>query len=101
MDYKDSEFASELYVKLRELEDFVVESGYQDKVISSIVFGIITNEDTRKEDEERQVNAVYSYNLMSRNELDVIKHIMDTTYEDDDDDDILGDLLDGLDISLN
>lgn len=101
MDYKDSEFASELYVKLKELEDFVVESGYQDKVISSIVFGIITNEDTRKEDEERQVNAVYSYNLMSRNELDVIKHIMDTTYEDDDDDDILGDLLDGLDISLN
>lgn len=100
MDYKDSEFASELYVKLKELEDFVVESGYQDKVISSIVFGIITNEDTRKEDEERQVNAVYSYNLMSRNELDVIKHIMDTTYEDDDDD-ILGDLLDGLDISLN
>lgn len=100
MDYKDSEFASELYVKLKELEDFVVESGYQDKVISSIVFGIITNEDTRKEDEERQVNAVYSYNLMSRNELEVIKHIMDTTYEDDDDD-ILGDLLDGLDISLN
>ena len=101
MDYKDSEFASELYVKLKELEDFVVEAGYQDKVISSIVFGIITNEDTREEDEERQVNAVYSYNLMSRNELDVIKHIMDTTYEADDDDDILGDLLDGLDISLN
>ena len=101
MDYKDSEFASELYVKLKELEDFVVESGYQDKVISSIVFGIITNEDTRKEDEERQVNAVYSYNLMSRNELDVIKHIMDTTYEDDDDDDILVDLLDGIDIKLN
>ena len=101
MDYKDSEFASELYVKLKELEDFVVESGYQDKVISSIVFGIITNEDTRKEDEERQVNAVYSYNLMSRNELDVIKHIMDTTYLEEDDDDILVYFLDSIDITLN
>ena len=43
MNYEDVEFLSELYAKITDLEEFVKERGYQDRVMSAIVVGLIGN----------------------------------------------------------
>tara|TARA_R100000700_G_scaffold10439_2_gene15234 strand:- start:10829 stop:11119 length:291 start_codon:yes stop_codon:yes gene_type:complete len=91
MNYKDTEFFSELYSKLLEIEDFIDREGYTDRVMSSMVIGLIENE----KGNELEVKSVYSYNLVSRQELQVMKDIMDRTYVDEQDSGLggfLGDL---------
>ena len=98
MNYEDVEFLSELYAKITDIEEFVRERGYEDRVMSAIVVGLM-EEIESPEDESVEMKSLFAYNLDSRQELDIIVDIMQSTYEDDDDS--LRDMLDGLGISLN
>ena len=98
MNYEDVEFLSELYAKITDIEEFVRERGYEDRVMSAIVVGLM-EEIESPEDESVEMKSLFAYNLDSRQELDIIIDIMQSTYEDDDDS--LRDMLDGLGISLN
>ena len=98
MNYEDVEFLSELYAKINELEEFVRERGYQDRVMSAIVVGLM-EEIENPEDESVEMKSPFAYNLDSRDELEIIIDIMQNTFEEDSDS--LGDMLNDLGISLN
>jgi len=98
MNYEDVEFLSELYAKITDIEEFVKERGYEDRVMSAIVVGLM-EEIESAEDESVEMKSLFAYNLDSRQELEIIVDIMQSTYEDDDDS--LRDMLNDLGISLN
>lgn len=98
MNYEDTEFLSELYAKVLEIEELVRERGYEDRVMSAIVVGLM-EEIENPEDESVEMKSLFSYNLDSRDELDIIIDVMNNTYEDDGGE--LRDMLGDLGISLN
>ena len=98
MNYEDTEFLSELYAKVLEIEELVRERGYEDRVMSAIVVGLM-EEIENPEDESVEMKSLFSYNLDSRDELDIIIDVMKNTYEEDGGE--LRDMLGDLGISLN
>jgi hypothetical protein len=98
MNYEDVEFLSELYAKVLEIENFVKSRGYEDRVMSAIVVGLM-DEIESTEDESVEMKSLFSYNLDSWEELDLVIDVMKSTYSDEDDS--LGDMLGDLGISLN
>ena len=98
MNYEDTEFLSELYAKVLEIEELVRDRGYEDRVMSAIVVGLM-EEIENPEDESVEMKSLFAYNLDSRDELEIIMDIMQNTFEDDDDS--LRDMLNSLGISLN
>lgn len=99
MNYEDVEFLSELYTKILEIENLVKERGYEDRIMSAIVVGLM-DEIESAEDESVEMKSLFSYNLDSTEELDIVVDLMRETYEDNTDDD-LRDMLGDLGISLN
>ncbi len=99
MNYEDVEFLSELYTKILEIEDLVKERGYENRIMSAIVVGLM-DEIESAEDESVEMKSLFSYNLDSTEELDIIVDLMRETYEDNTDND-LRDMLGDLGISLN
>lgn len=99
MNHKDEDFIAELYSRLLSLEDFIRAEGYEDRVMSAMIIGII-EEPSDLEAESARMKSIFSYNLTSREELATIKNIMDATYENSIEDD-LDDMLGDLGISLN
>lgn len=98
MNYEDVEFLSELYAKVLEIENLVKDRGYEDRVMSAIVIGLM-DEIESTDDDSVEMKSLFSYNLDSRDELDVIIEVMENTYSEDDDS--LRDMLGDLGISLN
>jgi hypothetical protein len=98
MNYEDVEFLSELYAKVLEIENLVKDRGYEDRVMSAIVIGLM-DEIESTEDDSVEMKSLFSYNLDSREELNIIVEVMTNTYSDDDDN--LSDMLSDLGISLN
>lgn len=98
MNYEDTEFLSELYAKVLEIEELVRERGYEDRVMSAIVVGLM-DEIENPEDESVEMKSLFSYNLDSRDELEIIIDVMNNTYEEDGGE--LRDMLGDLGISLN
>jgi len=98
MNSKDKEFISEAYSLVVKLENLIRDYGYEDRVMSAIVLGVIDIDWDAEvsPDEEVQLKSIFSYNLDGRQELEVIKEIMDQQYEDD-----FTDMLGDLGISLN
>lgn len=99
MNYEDVEFLSELYTKILEIENLVKERGYENRIMSAIVVGLM-DEIESAEDESVEMKSLFSYNLDSNEELDIIVDLMRETYEDNNDSD-LRDMLGDLGISLN
>ena len=99
MNYEDVEFLSELYTKILEIENLVKERGYENRVMSAIVVGLM-DEIESAEDESVEMKSLFSYNLDSKDELDIVVDLMRETYEDNSDND-LRDMLGDLGISLN
>ena len=99
MNYEDVEFLSELYTKILEIENLVKERGYENRIMSAIVVGLM-DEIESAEDESVEMKSLFSYNLDSTEELDIVVDLMRETYEDNDDSD-LRDMLGDLGISLN
>jgi|TARA_R100000278_G_C5470502_1_gene164278 hypothetical protein len=100
MNSRDKEFIAEAYSLVVQIEDLIKRYNYEDKVMSAIMLGIIDVDwdSDIKPGEEVQLKSVFSYNLDSRGELEMVKDIMDSQFKDDESlDDILGD----LGISLN
>ena len=101
MDPKDTLFFAEMYSLVRKMEETIDEFEMKDRTVASIVIGLIDIDSVELGESETEMNTMYSFNLQSRSELEAVKEIMDNTYQDDDDDIDLDDLLSGLGISLN
>jgi hypothetical protein len=101
MKIEDVEFLAELYSKVNELENLVKSRGYENRVMSAIVIGLMDEVESTEDDDDDLVGmkSLFSYNLDSRDELEVIIDIMKETYTDDNDG--LSDMLSDLGISLN
>jgi len=101
MKIEDVEFLAELYSKVNELENLVKTRGYEDRVMSAIVIGLMDEVESTEEDSDDivEMKSLFSYNLDSRDELEVIIDVMKETYTDDNDG--LSDMLSDLGISLN
>ena len=99
MNYEDVEFLSELYSKVLEIEKLVKERGYEDRVMSAIVVGLM-DEIESAEDESVEMKSLFSYNLDSTEELDIMVDLMRETFDGGDNNE-LRDMLGDLGISLN
>ena len=101
MNTRDKEFISEVYSLIVQIEGLIKSYNYEDRVMSAIMLGVLDIDEVLSPGDEDQVQlkSVFSYNLDSRLELEMVKGIMDQQFEDPegDIDDILGD----LGISLN
>ena len=101
MNARDKEFIAEVYSLIVQIEGLIKSYEYEDRVMSAMMVGIIDleSEDDPQEGDEVQLKSVFSYNLDSKLELEMIKEIMDYQFEDPDDD--VDKLLGDLGISLN
>lgn len=101
MTSKDKQFIAEVYDLVVKIEGLIKSYNYEDRVMSSMVIGVLDVDlDTEpKEGDEVQLKSIFSYNLDSREELEVVKEIMTHQYEDEMPD--LDDMLGSLGISLN
>ena len=105
MEPKDIKFIADVYHLIKQIESLVEENDMSHRVMAAIFVGVIDEgqleELAEKEAEFGHVNmrSMYSFNVDSKQELEVIKEIMDEAYENENPD--LDDLLDGLGISLN
>ena len=101
MNAKDKEFIAEAYSLVVQIEELIKTYGYEDKVMSAIVLGVldVDLQDEPEEGDEVNLKSVFSYNLDSKLELEVVKEIMDSQFQDPDDD--LDSILGDLGISLN
>jgi len=100
MNPKDTLFFAEMYSLVKKMEETIDEFEMKDRVLASIVVGVIDLNAIEFGDEEAEMKTMYSFNLQSRAELEAVKEVMDNAYQDDDDID-LSDLLGGSGISLN
>ncbi len=100
MNPKDTLFFAEMYSLVKRMEETIEEFEMKDRTLATIVIGVIDLEDIASGTDEAAMKTMYSFNLDSRDELEAVKMIMDSAYEEDDDQS-LDDLLDGLGISLN
>jgi hypothetical protein len=101
MDAKDKEFMAEAYSLVVQIEELIKSYGYEDRVISAIMVGVIDIDDFEEPEEgdEVQLKSLFSYNLDGKIELEMVKEIMDQQFSDSDED--LDQLLGDLGISLN
>lgn len=101
MNKKDKEFVAEVYSLIVQIEELIKSYEYEDRVMSAIMLGVLDTDMDKEPEEgdEIQLKSVFSYNLDSRLELEIVKDIMDQQFEDPDDD--LDKLLGDLGISLN
>jgi len=101
MNNLDKEFIAEAYSLIVQIEELIKKYEYEDRVMSAILIGIldIDFQNQPKEGDDVQLKSVFSYNLDSKDELEVVKQIMTAQYEDHDDD--IDNFLNDLGISLN
>lgn len=98
MNPKDTLFFAEMYSLVKKMEETINEFEMKDRTLATIVVGVIDFDAVEEGDESAEMKTMYSFNLESRSELDTIKDIMDSAYQEGDSlDDLLGD----LGISLN
>jgi len=98
MNPKDTLFFAEMYSLVKKMEETIDEFEMKDRTLASIVVGVIDFDAVQDGDESAEMKTMYSFNLESRAELDTLKEVMDSAYQENDSlDDLLGD----LGISLN
>jgi hypothetical protein len=98
MESSEKEFIAEVYSHIIEIEELIKKHGFEDRVMSAIMIGLLDIDLDRSEGEDMQLKSIFSYNLQSKEELEVVKEIMTSQFESDDPfEDLLGD----LGISLN
>ena len=97
---KDTLFFAEMYSLVKKMEETIKEFEMRDRVLASIVVGVIDLEEMEYGDEEAEMKTMYSFNLQSREELESVKEVMDSAYQEDPDID-LDEFLGDLGISLN
>ena len=100
MKAKDTQFLAEMYHLVKKMEDLIEEFGVRDRVLASVVVGVLSPQDIEEGSETAEMRTMYSFNVQDRIELETIKSLMDEMYNDEDDDSLEG-MLGGLGISLN
>jgi hypothetical protein len=100
MSPKDTLFFAEMYSLVKKMEETIEEFEMKDRVLASIIVGVLDLEAIEYGDEEAEMKTMYSFNLQSRAELESVKQVMDNAYQEDDEID-LDDFLGDLGISLN
>ena len=98
MNPKDTLFFAEMYSLVKKMEETIDEFGMKDRTLATIVVGVIDLDAVEEGDESAEMKTMYSFNLESREELETVKQVMDSAYQEDDS---LDDLLGELGISLN
>ena len=99
MNPKDTLFFAEMYSLVKKMEETIDEFEMKERVLASIVVGVIDLNAVELGDEEAEMKAMYSFNLQDRSELETVKEVMDNAYQEENTD--LNDLLGELGISLN
>ena len=93
MNPKDTLFFAEMYSLVKKMEETIDEFEMKDRTLASIVVGVIDFDAVEDGDESAEMKTMYSFNLESRAELDTLKEVMDSAYQENDSlDDLLGDL---------
>jgi hypothetical protein len=98
MNPKDTLFFAEMYSLVKKMEETIDEFEMKDRTLATIVVGVIDLDAVEEGDESAEMKTMYSFNLESREELETVKQVMDSAYQEDDS---LDDLLGELGISLN
>lgn len=100
MDYKSIELLMKVNKKVQEIEDLVVESEMEHRVLSVIMFGVIPEESLteEKEGETIEMKSLFQFNIQSKEELKSVTKAITEAYDRQDP---LDDLLNSLGISLN
>jgi len=101
MNPKDTLFFAEMYSLVKKMEETIDEFDMKDRTLASIVIGVIDHDAIEEGDESAEMKTMYSFNIQSRHELDALKEVMDSAYQDEDDEIDLDDFLGDLGISLN
>ena len=99
MNRKDKEFIAEAYSLVVQIEELIKKYEYEDRVMSALLIGVLDTEGEPEEGDQVELKSVFSYNLDSKLELEIVKEIMDSQFQDPDDD--IDKLLGDLGISLN
>lgn len=102
MNSTDKEFVAEVYSLIVQIEELIKKYNYEDRVMSAMLLGILDVDWDREEPQEGdeiQLKSVFSYNLDSEGELEIMKEIMTQQYRSEAGD--IDDLLNDLGISLN
>lgn len=105
MDRKDLKFIADVYHLIKKIESLVEENDIGHRVMAAIFVGVMDEQqlqDLADEDSEFgnvNMQSMYSFNIDSKQELEIIKGLMDEAYDNEGPD--LNGLLGGLGISLN
>lgn len=101
MKKEEADFIAEVYTHVQKIEELINESGYSDRVMAGIVVGLMDEFtfDSDSDSESVEMKSLFSFNLKSRSELEIIKEVMDEMYSESNND--LEDMLGDLGISLN
>lgn len=102
MNSTDKEFVAEVYSLIVQIEELIKKYNYEDRVMSAMLLGILDVDWDREEPQEGdeiQLKSVFSYNLDSEGELEIMKEIMTQQYRSEAGD--IDNLLNDLGISLN
>ena len=104
MNEQEVEFMAKVYLLIQQIEALTREYGFENRVMSAMVFGLIEAEMGNAIEEGRMVElqSVFSFNLEDREELETVKKLMDATYEEPKDKGRgFSDLFGGIDVNLN
>ena len=104
MNEHEVEFMAKVYLLIQEIETLTREYGFENRVMSAMVFGLIEAEmqDAIEEGRMVELQSVFSFNLEDRDELETVKKLMDATYEEPNDKGRgFSDLFGGIDVNLN
>ena len=99
MKKEEADFISEVYLHVQKIEQLINESEYSDRVMAGMVIGLMDEFQFEDDQDSVEMKSLFSFNLRSRSELEIIKEIMDEMYTDSGTD--LEDMLGDLGISLN
>ena len=84
MNPKDTLFFAEMYSLVKKMEETIDEFEMKDRTLASIVVGVIDFDSVETGDESAEMKTMYSFNLESRAELNTLKEVMDSAYQEDD-----------------
>jgi protein tyrosine/serine phosphatase len=99
MKKEEADFIAEVYSHVQKIEDMINASEYRDRIMAGMVIGLMDEFDIEKDPDNVEMKSLFSFNLSSRSELEIIKEIMDEMYTESGGD--LEDMLGDLGISLN
>lgn len=98
MEEKDANVLAEVYKKIMEIDTLIEQNNMSHRVMSVMMLGVIPEEDMDRESEFSEMKAIYNFNIVNVDELNMIWDTVKDAYSREDG---LNDLFDGTGVSLN